>query len=467
MNDRTHFSDIDQLTSACQGTVFTADDEQYLEACVGWNLAWSQRPAVVVSASTETDVINAIHYATAHNLTVAVQNTGHGVTVPADDNTMLIVVKALDQVSIDPQARTATIGGGTTWAPVLTAAHEHGLAPLMGSTPHIGAVGYSLGGGLGWLARKFGMAVDAVRSLRVVLADGRVVTTSPVEEPELFWALCGTAGASLGCVVEMTVALAPVTNVYAGNLFYPLDAVEEVFERYVEWSNTAPLELTSAFNITAFPPLEMIPEPMRGKTFVIVRGCYAGTPDDHTGPGLVDSWRTWQEPLMDTWQSIPFTRSAEISMDPEDPIPAASSGRWMTGLNDTILHAMLDAMVGGESASPVLFAQTRHAGGATHGQNPAVSFAVRDGEQTLELIGLLAAPDAKIELERRFASTWQQISEHLAPMPGYLNFSEGAERIEISHQAFDDRTRERLAKAKNRYDPQDLFRHSIPLAVSQ
>lgn len=272
----------EHLAPPNNGAVLHQGDALYAETCAGWNLAWTQRPAVVVKASSDADVQHAVRYAATHGLSVAVQNTGHGVTVPADEQSLLIVTKGLDRVSLDPQAQTATIGGGTTWEPVLAEAQLHGLAPLLGSAPHVGSIGYSLGGGFGWLARKYGLAVDSIRSLRVVLADGRSVTTSPTEEPELFWAMCGTAGGSLGVVVEMTVELVRVTDVYAGNLFYPLDAARDVFDRYVDWSEKAPEELTSAFNITAFPPLDLVPEPLRGNTFVIVRGCYAGAAGDET-----------------------------------------------------------------------------------------------------------------------------------------------------------------------------------------
>lgn len=313
------------------------------------------------------------------------------------------------------------------------------------------------------MARKHGLAVDSVRSLRVVLADGRAITTSPTEESELFWALCGTAGSGLGVVVEMTVSLMPVTDVYAGNLFYPIEAAREIFDRYLEWTMEAPEELTSAFNITAFPPLDIVPEPLRGKTFVIVRGCYAGAPGDMTGPRMLDQWRTWRSPLMDTWGTIPFARSAEIAMDPVDPVPAASSGRWLTVLDDRVLDAMLDAVIGGDVASPMLFAETRHGGGATHRENPGVCFGVRDGHRMLELVGMITAPDTGAELDRRFVNTWERLGPNLAPLPGYLNFAEGHEKVQIVNQAFDELTHERLSAAKHTYDPHDLFRHGIPL----
>lgn len=456
-----------QLTAICQGAVLLPGDEKYAETCAGWNLAWTQRPAVVVRAASESDVTHAVRYATAQGLAVAVQNTGHGVTIPADEYSVLIVTADLDDVRINPQARTATVGGGSAWAPVLAAAQRHGLAPLLGSAPHVGAVGYSLGGGFGWLARKHGLAVDSVRSLRVVLADGRVVTASATEEPELFWALCGTAGSALGVVVEMTITLAPVSVVYAGNLFYPISAARDVFDRYLDWASQAPTELTSAFNITSFPPLEAVPELLRGKTFVIVRGCYADSPgaNEEVGIELVDQLRTWREPLMDTWATIPFARSGEISMDPVDPVPAASSGRWLSKLDHTVLEVMFDAIT--DDTAPMLFVEARHAGGAIRRDNPAVSFAARGGEWLLEFVGMITGPGADAELDRRFETAWRRIATNLSDLPGYLNFAEGHEQVQISRQAFDGETLARLATVKRHYDPDDLFRHGIPLMGSE
>lgn len=449
------------LAETYRGATLVQTDDGYRDACAGWNLAWQQQPAVVVRAEDVADVVTAVRHASAAGLGVAVQNTGHGVTVAADDRSLLIVTRNLDGVRVDPDARTATVAGGTTWQQVLPAAQQHGLAPLMGSAPHIGTVGYALGGGFGWLARPHGLAVDNIRSLVVVTADGDVVTTSPTQEPELFWALCGTAGSALGVVVEMTIALAPVSDVHAGNLFYPLDAAGEAFDRYLDWSARAPRELTSAFNLTSFPPLELVPEPLRAKTFVIVRGCHAGPPE--AAEALVDEFRAWRQPLMDTWGTMPFARSPEISMDPVDPVPAASSGRWLQSLDHSVLDAMLEAVIGGGQPSPMLFAEFRHGGGAIREDNPAVSYASRDGAGLLEFVGMITAPGADADLEQRFASTWERLAANLARLPGYLNFAEGREQVEISGQSFDDATRTRLAAAKRRYDPDNLFRHGIPL----
>lgn len=452
---------IDRLAAVCTGQVLGPRDPGYTEACACWNLAWTQRPAIVVTAASQADVVAAVNHAAAHELGVAVQATGHGITVPADESTLLINTADLDEVRVDPESASAVFGAGVTWNPVLGAAQEHGLAPLLGSAPHVGAVGYTLGGGLGWLGRKYGLAVDQVQSLRVVLGDGRVVTASRSQEPELFWALCGAGGGSLGVVVEMTIGLAPVADVYAGNLYYPIDTARDVFDFYREWSATTPEEMMSAFNITAFPPLDLVPEPVRGQTFAIVRGCHVGGLE--AGQELVDRWRRWREPLIDAWCPMPFARSAEISNDPVDPLPAGSTGRWLKSLDGEVFDAMFDAVVGGDGPSPMLFAEARQAGGAISRPNPAVCFASREVEHSLELVGLIVSPEADAELERRFASAWKRIAPQLAELPGYLNFTEGQERVQATQEAFGSADRDRLKAVKRQYDPADLFRSGVPL----
>lgn len=439
------------------GRVVRPADPDYQQAAAAWNLAWTHRPAAVVVPVNEADVVTAVAYASEIGLGVAVQSTGHGVTVPADENALLLAVHRLDGVSVDPLARTATLGGGTPWGPVLAEAQRYGLAPLIGSTPHVGAVGYTLGGGFGWLARKHGLAVDSVRSLRVVLADSRVVTASPEENPELFWGMCGTAGSHLGVVVQMTVALYPVTEVYAGSLFYPAEDAAAVYGRFRE--EEAPADFTAAFNITAFPPLDIVPEPLRGKAFAILRGCHAGNLE--AGRALVDGWRAWRAPALDMFGALPFARAAEISQDPVDPLPAVTNGRWLGRLGADLGEAMLEAVLGGEGPSPVLFAEARQAGGAVARPNPQVSFEARESTGALEMVGLLLAPESHAAVEGIYQRTWERLRADLAPLSGYLNFMEGPGRAEAAAGAFTPQTQARLAALKRATDPHGVFRYGI------
>ncbi len=308
-------------------------------------------------------------------------------------------------VGIDPQARTATVEGGARWSAVLSAASEHGLAPLLGSSPGIGVVGYTVGGGFGWLGRRHGLAVDRVRSATIVLADGTVVVATAETQPDLFWALLGAGGGSLGIVVELTFELVKVRDVYAGNLLYPADAAADVFAFWRTWIDGLPPELTSSFLLMCFPPLDAVPAPLRGQTFAIVRGCHCGELRD--GAALVDAWRTWRPPAMDLWGPMPFSEMATISQDPVDPLPAATYGRWLASVDDGLLDAMRGAVAGG-----AIFAEVRHGGeGAVGRPNPQVGYAARDG----------------------------------------------------AAEAFPDAVLRRLGHLKRRFDPDDLFAHGVRL----
>ena len=208
---------------------------------------------------------------------VAVQATGHGIVRPANDS-LLIVTANLTEVRVNDQARTAWIGPGAKWGKVLAQAQAVGLAPLLGSSPEVGATGYTLGGGMGWLARKYGLSIDSVNCFEVVNAHGEIVTASAAQNTDLFWGLRG-GGGSLGVVTGMEVRLYPVTQFYGGNLYYPIDQAPAVFARYREWIASAPDELTSAIVIMNYPPLPFFPDPLRGKAIAQIRGAYCGPID--------------------------------------------------------------------------------------------------------------------------------------------------------------------------------------------
>lgn len=430
---------------------------RFVEAGQPWNLSFQHRPAAIAEPTSVSDVVAAVANARSRGLRVAIQATGHGPTALADEQSLLLSLRHLDWLTIDSDRATATVGGGALWAPVLAQAQEHGLAPLLGSSPHLGAVGYSLGGGLGWLARRHGLAVDRVRRLTVVLADGAVVVASPSEHTELFWALLGAGAGSLGVVVEMETELVPVTDVYAGNLFYPIDAAAAVFDRWCAWIEEADADFTSSFLLSSFPDLDIVPPPLRGRSFTIVRGCHCGDPAE--GAALVDRWRAWREPVLDFFAPTPFRQMAAISQDPVDPLPALTSGRWLQEVDRTTFTAISDLM----TQPGLLFSEIRHVDGALAQPNPAASFAAREGRFTLEGVAITPTPEAfgaaRAALDRLTAATTHQ---H-APLPGYLNFVEVDERRRMVERAFGAETRRRLSEVKRAVDPDDVFGYGLVL----
>src|SRR3954470_2076610 len=176
---------------------------------------------------------------------------------------------------IDVAGRRARAGAGVLWAEVTGPASEHGLAPLAGSSPDVGVVGYTLGGGLSWLSRRHGLAANSVLAIELVTADGRLVRCDRDHEPELFWALRG-GGGSFGVVTAIEFLLYPAPQVYAGMMLWPWEQATEVLKRYVEWCRTAPDAISTSVRLLQVPPLPDIPEPVRGRQFVAIDGAYLG-----------------------------------------------------------------------------------------------------------------------------------------------------------------------------------------------
>ncbi|ADB29368.1 FAD linked oxidase domain protein [Kribbella flavida DSM 17836] len=233
------------------GAIHRPGDAQYDEQRKALVPTLDSRPLVVAEAFGRTDVQAAVRTAREHGLPIAVQATGHGTRMPADGG-ILLKTSAMTSLLIDPERRIAKAGPGVRWGAVIDAAAEFGLAPLAGSSRDVGVTGYTLGGGLGWLARKYGFAADSVVRAEVVTADGRVVTTSADEHPDLFWALRGGTG-NFGIVTSLEFRLYPVRSVYAGIVYFDAAQAACILKTYRDWTATVPNELSTAIVLTRRP----------------------------------------------------------------------------------------------------------------------------------------------------------------------------------------------------------------------
>lgn len=451
---------LDAVAGRLTAALIRPGDPDYDRARGAWNLIYSHRPAAVIEARSIDDVVEAVGLARRLGTSLAVQATGHGFTVAADD-AVLVTTAGLDLLEIDEKTSAARIGAGIKWDAVLEAAQPLGLAPLLGSSPDVGAIGYTLGGGFGWLGRRYGLAADRVRSFTVVLADGSVVTASTDSHPELFWALRGGGHGNLGVVVEMEIELVPVTRVYAGNLLYPIEAANEVFDRYRVWSGGLSDDFTTGFTIMNYPPIDDIPEPLRGRSFAVVRGCHCG--DQAEAAASVDEWRRWREPVVDMFGPMPFADIAAVSQDPIDPVPAMSTGYWLGGLDTGLCEAMVQVAAAGQQPSPVIFAETRQAGGAIARPSADTAFTVRRAERMLQVVALTPSPEAIADTTARFERLRRQLGDRItAP---YLNFMEGEERAESGREAFTDDAWGRLVALKREVDPTGIFSCGLRIDV--
>ncbi len=448
---------VEQLKSSIQGDVFLPTSPAYDEARLAWNRKVEQHPALIVDAQCADDVVRAVTFANEQEMELAVQATGHGNVRPAD-GCLLILTRKMTAVEIDAATQTASVEAGVKWGAVLAAAQGHGLAPLLGSSPTVGAVGYTLGGGLGWLGRKYGLSLDNVVAFDVVTMDGQLRRASTSEHSDLFWGLRG-GGGSLGIVTSMTIRLFPVSEVYAGNLFYPVSMARSVFQHYRQWIETAPDELTSSVLVMNYPPVPQLPDFLRGQSFVLVRGCYSG--DIAEGERLLAHWRSWQAPLVDDFKTIPFSAAATISADPVDPMPAFNTGAWLHALTDEAIDAIVDYATGRGNPSPLIFAEVRHAGGAIRRQAADGSvYGNRDAELLLSLVGVVPTTEAQAQL----VHYTDELKSALRPaLTGgvYMNFLEGEESRQRIRDGLRPGGYEQLARLKGRYDPDNRLRYGF------
>jgi FAD/FMN-containing dehydrogenase len=455
--------EIEGLRSRVQGDVIAPGDAGYDGARMAWNLSMQQRPAVIVMAAGAPDVAAAVGFAREADLGVAVQATGHGVRRPAD-GCLLVNTSRMTGVRVDAASQTAWVEAGTKWGAVLEQAQAVGLAPLLGSSPGVGAVGYTLGGGMGWLVRKHGLSADSVRYFDVVTADGQTLRASDTENADLFWGLRG-GGGSLAIVTEMAIRLYPVMTVYGGNLYYPIELAPAVFRRYREWIASAPDELTSSIVIMNYPPIPEIPEFLSGKSFVQVRGCYCGPAEE--GEALLGHWRGWEPPFIDDFKAMPFADVAAISSDPPDPMPGRTTSAWLRDLDDEVIDTVLRYALPAGGPPPITFAEIRHSGGAVSRVDAAdCAYGNRESSLTLQMIGITPSPEA----HRAFVDHTDRMKQDLKPwLTGrvYLNFLEGEEAVRRTKDGYSPENYRRLSALKAKYDPENRlgFSFAVPPAV--
>ncbi len=452
---------VQDLRARVRGSVFAPADDGYDAARQGWNLAVNQHPALVVVANGADDIAHAVRFANANNLGIAVMATGHGVIRVADD-CMLLVTSKMNQVQVDAQAQTAWVSAGAKWGDVLAQTVPHGLAPALGSTPEVGAVGYTLGGGFGWIGRKFGMSCDNVNAFELVTADGNLVRADALQNSDLFWALRG-GGGNFGVVTGMEIRLHPVASLYAGNLFYPVEQARAVFAHYRAWIENAPDELTSSIVLMNFPPVPDVPEFLRGKSFVMVRGAYCG--DAAQGETLLKHWREWQAPIIDDFKTIPFAAVATVSNDPVDPLPGLSSGGWLNDLSDETAETLIQFALPQGGPPLLIFAEVRHAGGAIRSvAADSTAYSHREREHLLSVIAFTPTPEVHAAAASHIAAMKNALGAHLNAEV-YMNFLEGADAHTHSRQGFSPEHYQRLTALKAKYDPQNRFNHSYELTA--
>ncbi|MDO3700153.1 FAD-binding protein [Micromonospora sp. C28SCA-DRY-2] len=397
-----------QQTLRIDGHVLLPGDEGYDHHRKALNPALDPRPAVVVRAAGAADVRRAVLAARTHGLPFAVQATGHGTHV-AHDGALLLNTGAMTSVVVDPDRRVARVGPGARWRDVLAAAAPFGLAPLSGSSPDVGVTGYTLGGGLGWLARAHGLAADSVLRAQVVTADGTPRTVSADRDPDLFWALCG-GGGSFGVVTALEFRLYPVTRVYAGALTFGRDRAAETLAYYRRWIERVPDALSTAVLLTRDGSL-------------VVKAMYAGDAD--RGRALLEPLRRVAGPVVDDgMRVVDFARAAMGGT-------FARTFDQVRALDDDLVAALVD--------EPDTTVEIRHWGGRIAAGSGAAAH--RDAPLSV-VLDSVASPRTAAALSRCGLGS------------GFLNFLHDPARLP---SAFTAANWAALRRIKGTYDPENVF----------
>ena len=444
------------LAPSLDGHVITPEDVGYDESRQAFNLSIDLRPAAVVIAHSAQDVAATVRFARARGLRVAPQGTGHNAApLGSLDDVILLRTGAMKEVDIDFGAGQARVEAGVVWGEVADLAAPVGLAALAGSSRNVGVVGYTLGGGLGWLARKHGLACNSVTAIELVTGEGEQVRVDADHDPELFWALRG-GGGNFGVVTALEFRLYPVSQLYAGALFFPIERAGEVLHAWNGWTAEVPDEITSVGRILQVPPMPDVPEVLRGGAFAVVEA--ACLLDEAAGAEALAPLRELG-PEIDTFSMVDSSALGYLHMDPDGPVPAALSGHQLLG---ELPAAAIDEVVrlaGPGSGSPLLSYELRHTGGeAGRGTPGNGALPCLRGTFCSFAIGVPDGPETARAIGERTAALNEALSAHDAGR--YLNFVEEAAG---AAPAFWPSTLEQLRAVAERVDPDGLIVANHPV----
>jgi hypothetical protein len=447
-------SDISMIS----GPVHRPGDSGYETGRSGFNLAVTHHPELIVEAEGAADVSAAVRLAASDGQAVAVMCTGHGPTVPAD-GAVMINTRRMSRITVDPVHRRATIEAGARWQDVIRATTEYGLAPLNGSSPHVGAIGYTLGGGVGLLGRQFGYAADHVQWIDVVTADGELRHVTADSDPDLFWALRG-AGTNFGVVTALEVDLFPVARLLGGGLYFGSESSAAVLRLYADWARGAPEEMASSVLLLDYPDDEAIPEPLRGRHVTEVRFAYSGA-ELADGRTWIEPFRQIGTPLLDTVRIMPYAEVGTIHHEPTDtPVPAFDQNMLLRDL-DSRAAEILHEHAGPHAQAPFV-TELRAFGGALARQ-PAIPNAIGSRNAGFSLFAATGdvADNPKRDALMAAMSPWGTGTS----FPNFMGVEDA--RVERVRTAYSPADFSRLSELKAKYDPGNTFRINLNIPPSQ
>jgi FAD/FMN-containing dehydrogenase len=443
-----------ELTTRFTGHLIRPGDPGYEDHRQIWNGAIDRRPALIARCSGPGDVRMALRYARRTGMEVAVRGGGH--SFPGHsvvDGGLVIDLSELTRIHVDPARRTVRAQAGALLGDLDRVTQPHGLAVPCGIVTHTGVAGLTLGGGIGWSMRKYGLTIDNLLSVKLITAGGDAVTASATDHAELFWGVRG-GGGNFGVVTEFTYRLQPVgPTVLAGPMFWSLDESPKVMRFYRDWIADAPDELTTIVIHRKMPALPAVPAELHGKPIVTVTCCYVGDLDE--GERVIEPLRRFGSPMLDLCAPKPYV-DHQAMFDPAYP-----AGRWyyfrscdLDELSDGAIDAIVDAGAGIESPHTSL-PMFQLGGAVARVDEDDTAYTGRQSAHTVNIACSTEGPDG-FDAERDWLErTWSGLEPYSTST--YVNFlmDEGSDRIRA---AYGPAKYARLQALKRTYDPDNLFR---------
>jgi len=454
------------LRSRFRGALIDTDHPAYerTRTSLLWNGMHDRRPALIARCTCASDVQQALSYARASNLVVAVRGGGHSTPgYSSCDDGVVIDTSPIKHIDLDLDHREGRFGAGLTWGELDAATQAHGLAVTGGRVSHTGIAGFTLGSGSGWLERKYGMTATSLLAAQVVTADGQVLTASSAENAELLWGLRGGAG-NFGVVTEFRFRLHPVGPlVYAGMILHPRAAAPELIRSYRQFMRDAPDDVGGAIALVTAPPAEFVPEEARGQPACAIIVFYAGDPQ--AGQAAFRPVLEWGQPWLCQVGPMPYVAVQQL-LDPGFPwgIKDYSKVDYLRELPDDAVDEMV--RLAGQAASPFSAVILCPLGGAVarmDRQMMALNIPATDWMYFCEATSWDDQQQAAdIAWAKQFLATMRTWAVDQAP-PNFLEPDEGTRRIRAS---FGEEKFQRLVALKDRYDPDNVFSRNVNIRPS-
>jgi FAD/FMN-containing dehydrogenase len=448
---------LDALRSRLAGELLTSVDAGYDDARRTQSITVDRHPLAIVRAATARDVAAAVDFARERGLPLAVRSGGHSVAHHSMiDGAVVVDLSQMKRVLVDPEARTARVQGGATSADIAGPAYEHNLALSTGDTASVGIGGLTTGGGVGFMVRRYGLAIDNLLAAEVVTAGGEIIVADEKTHADLFWAIRG-GGGNVGIVTEFTFRLAPVGQILGGLLVLP--GTREAIRGYLDAAIAAPDDLTTIANLMPAPPLPFVPQEFIGKPVLAVLVTWTG--EIEAGQQALAPFRALAEPVADLVGPMPYPEMYRLTDHQAGPHGAEVRMMFADDLSDETIDAALNAVVTADS--PFSVVQLRGLGGAMARVDPAATaFAHRERKYFVAILRAWFDPSEDATPHQVWAeSLWRAIRHDGKGV--YVNFlgEEGEARV---REAYPGATYDRLAAVKAAYDPENLFRFNQNVA---